>query len=177
MSNHGFNIASVGFCLLFISDYSDRLSKLGNFKEGSVVYDWEGCSSVEHEFDFKSTIFLAVSDEKVEGILMKTWFEVTSSALGDFRSLKERNLIGYLLHRVPDLRWIELSWVSEKMLLCGMFLWYCLSEFSGLALRLYWVCWRLFGPLFQEVLDHLFCWNCLSGFRFVFLFGLKPVCR
>ena len=53
------------FFLLFTSDYSDRLSKLGNFKEGSEIYDWAGSSSVEHNFDYESIIILAVSGGKV----------------------------------------------------------------------------------------------------------------
>ena len=72
MCNHGYNIACVGFRFLYTSDYSDRLSEMCKLKEGSLYYDSTGCPSVKHELDFKSTIFLAVSGEEVEGIHFKT---------------------------------------------------------------------------------------------------------
>ena len=169
----------VGFCLLFASDYGNRLPELCNFMEGSVVYDWAVCTSVEHKFDFQSTIFLAVSSGKVEGIHMKTWFEVTfvirSRRLQKFKGKKPDRVFTTTCPWSSMIR-TELEQDVGKLLLCGKFLLYWVSEFSGRALKLYWVCWQLSGPLFRELLD-LFWWYCLSGFGFVLLSGLKPVCR
>ena len=158
MSNHGYNIASVCFCLLLTFDYGDRLSKLCNFKKSSIVDYWAGCASVKHKFNFESTIFLAVSGGKVEGVHMETWFEITffirSRRLQKCKGKKPDRVI------ITSCPWSSINWTElgvGMLLLCGKFLLFWVSEFSGLALKFYWVCWWLSVPLFQELLD-LFWW-------------------
>ena len=176
MSNHGFNIASVSLCFLFTSNDSDRLSELLNFKEWPVIQDWAGCPSIEQEFNFESTFFLAVSGGKVEGVHMKTWIEVFFFLWSQrLEILKGRKRDKVFTTSCP---WLSIFWTKlgvGRLLLCGRFLLYWVSKFSGLALKLNWVWWQLLGPSVQELLD-LSWWYCLSKFECLFLSKLQSVC-
>ena len=94
---------SVFFCSLLTS-------KLCNFKEGSVIYDWASCPGVEHEVNFESTIFLTASGGKLERIHLKAWFEVTlfvwSRRLQKFRGKKPDVLFTTSCH------WSSINWTE-----------------------------------------------------------------
>ena len=171
MFNHRYEIGSVGFCFLFTSEYSDRLSKLGYCKERSVIYDGTGCHNIKQKFNLESTTFLAVVGGIMKGIQFKTWFEIIFFIWSRrLQKCKEKKLDEVFTTTCP---WFQINWTElgvGRLLPCGEFLLYGVSVFSGLAMKLYWVCWRLFAPLVHELLD-LSWWYCLSGFQF--LSGLK----
>ena len=71
MTQHRYDFSGVRSHLLFNSINCNWLEDLSDFTESAVVDDRASCSSIDHEFDFKSSIFIIVSGVEIENLQMK----------------------------------------------------------------------------------------------------------